>query len=134
MRQSSRWLAVAPLVQSSGATLVGGCVAIERSSRFDSGPDSPPPLFSSVISRKMTRPATPSPPPPTAIPPPGSDIPPAPRRSSTCDGSSRAPLRKRTGRILPHWCGVLNVESGADGARTRDLLAASQTLSQLSYG
>jgi hypothetical protein len=29
---------------------------------------------------------------------------------------------------------VLNVESGADGARTRDLLAASQTLSQLSYG
>jgi hypothetical protein len=25
-------------------------------------------------------------------------------------------------------------ESGADGARTRDLLAASQTLSQLSYG
>ncbi len=29
---------------------------------------------------------------------------------------------------------MLNVGSGADGARTRDLLAASQTLSQLSYG
>src|SRR4029079_3356486 len=36
--------------------------------------------------------------------------------------------------VLPRCARLLNVEDGADGARTRDLLAASQTLSQLSYG
>ena len=36
--------------------------------------------------------------------------------------------------VLPRCAPLLNVEDGADGARTRDLLAASQTLSQLSYG
>src|SRR5215218_1002234 len=82
----------------------------------------------------MTSPATPSPPPPTAIPPPGSAIPPPPRRSSTWNGSSRAPLRKRTDEVLPRRCGVLNAESGADGARTRGLQHAMLALSQLSYG
>src|SRR6185312_3584326 len=38
----------------------------------------------------MTTPATPRPPPPTAT------APPLPRRSSTCDGSSRAPGRNFT--------------------------------------
>src|SRR5512146_3077983 len=42
----------------------------------------------------MTTPATPRPPPPTAT------APPLPRRSSTCDGSSRAPGRNLTAPFL----------------------------------
>src|SRR3954452_21538654 len=42
----------------------------------------------------MTTTATPSPPPPTAT------APPLPRRSSTCDGSSRAPGRNLTSPFL----------------------------------
>src|SRR4051794_22626647 len=46
----------------------------------------------------MTRPTSPSPPPPTAMPPPGRPIL-EPRRSVTCDGSRRAPGRKRTTKL-----------------------------------
>src|SRR5215510_5273304 len=120
MRQSSRWLAVAPLVQSSGATLAGDCVAIERSSRFDSGPE-PAAVVQQRDQQEDDEPDD-------AEPAAADRDPAAGKRHPT---GAAAVLRPGTGRavllfesappVSSACAGGPNVESGADGARTRDL-------------
>src|SRR3954453_6770200 len=90
IRQSSREFASAPGRQF-WARSDGDCAE----------PAAPPPL-SAWIRMKATTTTSPTPPPPTAIGPPGMPmLEPEPRRSSICEVSSPAFLRKRMASLLP---------------------------------
>src|SRR3954453_9148765 len=101
IRQSSRAFASAP-VRQFWARADGDCAE----------PAAPPPL-SAWIRTKATTTSSPTPPPPTAIGPPGMPmLEPPPRRSSICDVSRPAFLRKRIGEPSSRDAALLRTFSG----------------------
>ena len=133
MRQSSRALA-STADRQSGETAFGDWVPIERLSRFESGPERPPPFVEHRDQQVDDEPGHAEPAAADGDPASGQAHPAGTatildlRRVEPCS------LAKAHRPILPRVRPVPNLESGADGARTRDLRAASATLSQLSYG